>query len=745
MPVVADAGADALDAIFSDAGKQDGLFKAVQDNDNLFTELDTAGNDFNFINENPEAAKGLQDFASSYVALDAESDFGKTMQKLSDGINVSGNSVVNTSDILITDAAEVTSAIQNLKAIRMTACTNGLGIQVVDSADAASILGRLDSNLKLDEFRALSAGTNLEGESIIDNLYTIKGGSSKLTTEDFKAMQNINDIDSRISGQILGDGDSSTSKEFLKGFGKTPEEGLTNLSKLGENDKELLNEFFENKNMLKENGTLNPDAINELKKFQRLAKGRSFSDAFEAFKDDKWDPEDFENTMKNYNKLRNLGKIGIGFGSVGLGLGLFSKFYPSSPVDPLDLGCADPEYEAENKGPGPGQCDGHGHQNPTTAAKLSDICAEYGSRYDDEPNLVLSDGPNKGTIDYSKFGAGFEFWPSKVPGSGPPYDKYWKGTGTGTVDEATSKYSIPEEKTGRWPDFGDYKVDFLKKSCGECMDSQTKSNSIPLSPDSVVSQASCGINRALNSFLNPIEKLFSDYYCPAMEGVKIAELWAVIGLFFAFLASVGWFFYHFEAEKFAKLILSPLIIYIMIFTGVNGVRITKLVLKTEETEETAQGTTEDNCNINIPESEFEWQADLNSMTAGTIVWITVIFAVIWIGCIYLYIYGLVKEEDNNPTVQAGGGLNIKTKSSEKYNQKINKYNKWLIVFLIIFAMIITHYYKKQRGIMKDKKYLQQMKENRSSNEIKQTQTQQTQPTQPTQSYQPTGVFGGQYL
>ena len=163
MPVVADAGADALDAIFSDAGKQDGLFKAVQDNDNLFTELDTAGNDFNFINENPEAAKGLQDFASSYVALDAESDFGKTMQKLSDGINVSGNSVVNTSDILITDAAEVTSAIQNLKAIRMTACTNGLGIQVVDSADAASILGRLDSNLKLDEFRALSAGTNLEG------------------------------------------------------------------------------------------------------------------------------------------------------------------------------------------------------------------------------------------------------------------------------------------------------------------------------------------------------------------------------------------------------------------------------------------------------------------------------------------------------------------------------------------------------------------------------------------------------
>ena len=108
---------------------------------------------------------------------------------------------------------------------------------------------------------------------------------------------------------------------------------------------------------------------------------------------------------------------------------------------------------------------------------------------------------------------------------------------------------------------------------------------------------------------------------------------------------------------------------------------------------------------------------------------------------------------------SGGSLDIKNqkskgkskgksnvKSKEKFNIKLNKYNKWLIIILLLFAMIITHYYKKNRNNienqqylqqMKDKQnlqhlqHLQQMKENRSSKEIKQAQ--------------PISVFGGQYL
>ena len=89
--------------------------------------------------------------------------------------------------------------------------------------------------------------------------------------------------------------------------------------------------------------------------------------------------------------------------------------------------------------------------------------------------------------------------------------------------------------------------------------------------------------------------------------------------------------------------------------------------------------------------------------------------------------------------QEGGSLNT---------TKINKYNKWLIVFLLIFAMIITHYYKKQRGTQKDKQYIQKLKE-KSSEKINNLQNDQNdqndQSNSGVQPYQPISVFGGQYL
>jgi hypothetical protein len=97
-------------------------------------------------------------------------------------------------------------------------------------------------------------------------------------------------------------------------------------------------------------------------------------------------------------------------------------------------------------------------------------------------------------------------------------------------------------------------------------------------------------------------------------------------------------------------------------------------------------------------------------------------------------------EEGGGRNQGGGFLNtIKIK-------KINKYNKWLIVFLLIFAMIITHYYKKQRGTQKDQQYLQQMKE-RSSKKINNNlqNLQNDQSNSGIQPYQSTSVFGGQYL
>ena len=98
--------------------------------------------------------------------------------------------------------------------------------------------------------------------------------------------------------------------------------------------------------------------------------------------------------------------------------------------------------------------------------------------------------------------------------------------------------------------------------------------------------------------------------------------------------------------------------------------------------------------------------------------------------------GLAKSREGGN--QKGGFLNTK-----KF-KKLNKYNKWLIVFLIIFAMIITHFYKKQRGIQKDQQYLQQLKQlkqKRSPNNL-QNNFKNDSKVQP---YQPDNVFNGQYL
>ena len=89
--------------------------------------------------------------------------------------------------------------------------------------------------------------------------------------------------------------------------------------------------------------------------------------------------------------------------------------------------------------------------------------------------------------------------------------------------------------------------------------------------------------------------------------------------------------------------------------------------------------------------------------------------------------------------QRGGFLNTK-----KF-KKINKYNKWLIVFLIIFAMIITHFYKKQRGTQKDQQYLQQLQQFKQKQSPKQKINNNFKNDSEVQAYQPDNVFNGQYL
>jgi len=102
--------------------------------------------------------------------------------------------------------------------------------------------------------------------------------------------------------------------------------------------------------------------------------------------------------------------------------------------------------------------------------------------------------------------------------------------------------------------------------------------------------------------------------------------------------------------------------------------------------------------------------------------------------------------------QRGGGLPKKSKG--KKGKKLNRYNKWLIIILLIFAILISYFYNKNISTIQKKNYLQELKKERSSRiknlekEIEnnnQNNIQEMQGVQEIQETQPLIVFGGRFL
>jgi type II secretory pathway component PulC len=384
-----------------------------------------------------------------------------------------------------------------------------------------------------------------------------------------------------------------------------------------------------------------------------------------------------------------------------------------------------------------------------------------------------------------------------------PYNKYWEKT---DGDRLPNTHSIPSLKTGRWPHYPPRGVDlsFLGKGCGECMESQTESGSIPLFYKAPA-QASCETHRAINTVTDTFDKLLSNFCNILSGGFGQLSIWGAYSVVVGVLYVIYKIFCQISSS-FSKYILLPSFIYIGIFLAILVGRLSYLMFNKVEPDADEQD--EYTCNIKFP--DIDTKADLDQNTGSVLLIITFIYILTLFFCIILFIRSIVRPfhdpeghseqirkerndnflkrreiknkkeeksknkkekkstksresilggrsgitiniEDQPNSVMTGGSLDIKNhksegKSSKKSNQKLNKYNKWLLIILLLFAMIITHYYKKNRNNienqqylqqMKDKQnlqhlqHLQQMKENRSSKEIKQAQ--------------PISVFGGQYL
>ena len=87
--------------------------------------------------------------------------------------------------------------------------------------------------------------------------------------------------------------------------------------------------------------------------------------------------------------------------------------------------------------------------------------------------------------------------------------------------------------------------------------------------------------------------------------------------------------------------------------------------------------------------------------------------------------------------QRGGKRNILPKNI--LSKTLNKFNKWLIIFLLVLAILINYFYNSNRSTMHKKNYIQEMKKERSRNNI------QVKEESKNLSYEPSIVFGGQFI
>jgi hypothetical protein len=489
-----------------------GAFKAATDHSDFLDQVES-NSDLEFINTDSDAAAKLESFATTYAGFASPGGEMKTiLDQLASG-QTTRLARAGSDPLLLLTADQRQILMVNMQQLRMSTCTNILDITVNTPEEAGAILGKLDSNLDVATFKGLNdMASQVNGKVIINNLSEIKGVGKKLTTSDFKAMRNVAELKNGVVDTVLAD--PAKGRKFLRAIGGTSEEGLSRLSKLTSNDMKLLDELAETDGgggFLNE-GELNEAALDRLKKFREISKGRPYGDALKDFKKKGWNEDDFKDAMKKWERNQKF-KKGVALGGTALVLGgLALEFWPSHSNKTKAPWCSSPP-QSDN----PELCPA----SPTTTTQLAGICSQYGPRYKEIPNNIVTGGPYSGTINYGDLGKVYEYWPSALESEGSPYNKYWEKT---DGDRLPNTHSIPSLKTGRWPHYPPRGVDlsFLGKGCGECMESQTESGSIPLF-SKAPAQASCETHRAINTVTDTFDKLLSNF-CNILSGGYFVRL-----------------------------------------------------------------------------------------------------------------------------------------------------------------------------------------------------------------------------
>jgi hypothetical protein len=352
-------------------------------------------------------------------------------------------------------------------------------------------------------------------------------------------------------------------------------------------------------------------------------------------------------------------------------------------------------------------------------------CANWIDNYKDKPADITKDSDGNGQIDYQSFGSKYKNWPHQCnetehykcwdnppPSSAPSEDSY---AAAGKVNQ------IPDSLSKRWPT-GMAKILDGVSDCGGCIKALSDGDS---DASNIFAEGSCETQRITQKVQNSVTDFFETICGYGIWGALLGA-GVFVGLRVVMLVKkMSWG----VSDVPFDFIMSSIIWYSVRYAYLLGISETDNINK---------------CRINLVKLEDqETKFIIDDFFKAYLI----VGGIISFICIAI----LVNRRNPEHVVQGGGSLDIKNqkskgKSKEKFNIKLNKYNKWLIIILLLFAMIITHYYKKNRNNienqqylqqMKDKQnlqhlqHLQQMKENRSSKEIKQAQ--------------PISVFGGQYL
>ena len=594
-------------------------------------------------------------------------------------------------------------------------------------------LNQLDENITVKDFGTIFE--NLGGSSKIsikDRFANLKQNMSitdggKFTSEDIKVFEKINQIDNEGLKRAIQDIGTAGDGKYTKMI-----ERLGGKGKIKDLNMDLFNEFSRARKLTDTDGLLS-----ELNRIERLKGETDLNKILEEYGDADWEYGDLRKAHDDLfekNRTRRRRLLG-GAGALSVA-GVVGLFYEYANTKKAGAPNTDP--------PTPPACCGAPHCDDCQVDnnQWANICGKDAANWRDYPPDYFIDGVgNRQTCAINFPKPQYLNWPINCMETDKK--KCWESSPAPDEWLASPCINIPKYKKDRWPKGYGATIGLKgnkKNTCEECIANLSKDQL------GVVGGIGADANKMLltsQCFGTKVETLLANWYGYFGSKFCYYGLWGVtiVGSLWG-LATIGHLVYagyKFSTENLNKtksvseayILIFILLILINIFINTYIQVLTR-------------GGGWFACGKGDLEGPEDSDLILDLQKAGEIVTdITTIFypvsvsvksafgLLIVVGLICCWIYNSTSEDPPEkapaaaptnpaaaPTNPAAAPTNQIAGGYPTFLQKMKKNNKYLIIMMLLFGIMLTFVYKKHKQALQNKEYIKQINSRNNNNKLK---------------------------